>query len=238
VIPGSRWLLALGLLAACGGGGEEPRSGAEGPRGESPRGEGPRGGEEEAAPGLISMSLVDPQPWSDMLGSGTRYRIQVRTTAGVDTVAGITTPGPPVVAEDVLHGFAIESDGRISSGFIYDARTRRLLRVDLPPDFTGFTAYALRPDGGMLAYVGRAEDGVRLAGIVRRWPGGELVYRGGPAEGYPSDDVNSEVEWLTRDSVDIRLRLNDVETEGGSWLRARGVPGWVMTADTVRGEGD
>lgn len=185
------------------------------------------------------VALIDSLPWSDMLGEGVRHRIVVRTTAGSDTIPGVaTTRAPVVVGHSTVHGFDVGPDGAVTGGFVYDVRTNELRRIELPGEFLGFTAFALAPDAGHLAYAGRAEDGIRLAAIVRRWPDGAVAYHGGPVRGYPSDAANSDVEWLGPDRVEIRIRLDDLETPEGTWLRVRGSPAGSMVADTVRGSAE
>jgi hypothetical protein len=221
-------LAATLLLTACGRGGEAPAP-ADGQPADS------------AAPppaSGIAVSLVDSLPWANMLEAGVRHRVVVTAAGRTDTIPGVAATSEPVVAEGRVHGFTMEGDGSIPAGFVYDAASRDLERVPLPDDFTGFTAFALSPDAAYLAYAGRAEDGSGLAGVIRRWPGGELLYRSDGIAGYPSDAANSEVEWHGPSAVEIRIRTDDVETEGGTWLRLRGVPGSEMLADTVRGIGD
>lgn len=221
------WLLAIAALLGCGGEEAEPDAAEVGAAPEAPN-----------SFAIVSVALIDPQPWTDLLESGTRYRLEIGTTAGTDTIPEIAIAGAPiVVGGSKVEGFSMEADGSIPSGFIYDARARELQRVELPPDFLYFTAFALRPTGGHIAYVGRADDGVSLAAIVRRWPDGELVFRSGPVDGYPSDDANSSVTWLSGDSVDIRIRLSEIESEAGTWLRVSGSPDGAFVADTVPGGG-
>jgi len=230
---GSRWLAAgWVVLLGCGGSADEP-DGAAAP---------------DSAPAVMDrtlpraaegVALVDSLPWANLLEEGVRHRVRVQTAGRVDTIPGIAVTREPVAAEDgAIHGFAVEPDGSVSSGFAYDPSSGGVTRIALPDDFLDFTAFALSPGARYVAYVGRAADGQRLAGVLRRWPGGEVVYRGDPVDGYPSDAANSDVEWHGTDSVEIRIRTADVETPGGTWLRLRGVPGSEMLADTVRGSGE
>lgn len=228
-----RWLAAGWIvLLGCGGSGAEPDGAAapaSAPAMSDPAPSGPR----------EAVSLVDSLPWANLLEEGFRHRVTVQAAGRVDTIPGIAVTREPVAAENgTLHGFAVERDGSISSGFAYEPSSGGVSRIDLPDDFLDFTAFALSPGARYLAYVGRAADGQRLAGILRRWPGGELVYRSDPVDGYPSDAANSDVEWHGTDSVEIRIRTADVDTPGGTWLRLRGVPGSEMLADTVRGSGE
>ena len=234
-----RALVLLALAAAAAG---ACRRGAEAPEEGSPRG--PAfgeaagrlpDGEAPAEPTPVGAILADSAPWEDMIGSGYRWRVAVRSAAGVDTIDGLWTNREPSVAGDTLvYGFVVEADGSIPAVFAYDVRTRAAERLPLPEDFLYFTAAALSPDARHLAYAGRAEDGVRLATIVRRWPDGRLVHRSHPVPGYPSDDANSEVVWDGPERVTVMIRLDEIETQGGTWLRVRGAPTGTMEADTVR----
>lgn len=216
-------LVAL-FLVACDGGGDVPLPAK--PPDETPPDD------------AVVVSLVGSIPWSNMLEEGERHRVVVTAGGRTDTIPEVATTRDPVISGNQVHGFVVEGDGSIASGFIYDAATRELLLVPMPEDFLDFTAFALSPEASYLAYAGRAEDGERLAGIIRRWPGGELLFRSDGVAGYPSDFANSEVEWDGPSAVEIWIRTDDVETEGGTWLRLRGVPGSEMLADSVRGKGD
>lgn len=224
------------VLVACGGAettDEEaglPDTGLESPSPEEPPAwEG----------GALQIRLVDSIPWSTELASGIYRRVAVRYDGVVDTLADVAVESRPVVVGDsVVFGFD-RSGGDVERGFQW-APGSEVATVDLPDDFLGFTAFGLAPDAAHLAYAGEALDApgeeIRLKAIVRDWPGKETVWESHPVAGYPAGGKNSTVEWLSADSVEIRIRLDDLDPPGGSWLRATGSPSTdSFAADTVQG---
>lgn len=223
------------ILVACGGGDttEEdpapPDTALEPPaREEPPAWEG----------GALQVRLVDSIPWSTELASGVYRRVAVRYDGAVDTLADVAVESRPVVVGDsIVYGFD-RSGGDVERGFRWTPASD-VATVELPDDFLGFTAFGLAPDAAHLAYVGEAdapEEEIRLKAIVREWPGKETVWESHALAGYPSGGQNSTVEWLSADSVEIRVRLDDLDTPGGSWLRATGSPSTgSFAADTVQG---
>ncbi len=224
------------VLVACGGGetaGEDPAppdTALEPPaREEPPAWEG----------GALQIRLVDSIPWSTEMAAGVYQRVAVRYDGVVDTLDGVAVESRPVVVGDsVVFGFD-RSGGDVERGFRW-APGSEVASVELPDDFLGFTAFGLAPDAAHLAYAGEALDApgeeIRLKAIVRDWPGKETVWESHPVAGYPSGGKNSVVEWLSADSVEIRIRLDDLEAPGGSWLRSTGSPSTgSFAADTVQG---
>lgn len=224
------------LLLACGGG-ETPEEEVALPD------TAPEAAPDEEAPawegGTLQIRLVGSIPWETELASGEYRRVSVRYDGTVDTLDGVAVESPPVVVGDsVVYGFD-RSNGDVERGFRW-APGSEVATVELPDDFLGFTAFGLAPDASHLAYVGEALDApveeIRLKAIVRDWPDGETVWESHAVAGYPSGGQNSTVEWVSADSVEIRIRLDDLETPGGSWLRATGSPSTgSFAADTVQG---
>lgn len=193
----------------------------------------------DAEPTAVEIGLVDSIPWEGNLSSGAVHRVVVRRAGRVDTIPGVTTDRMPVVVGDmVVYGFDTEGHDTVDRGFAYDVSTGTVETVDLPPDFHGFLAHDLAPDGRHLGYVAKSDAG-DLAIVVRRWPGGGEVYRSPPFQGYPSDADNARVRWIGPDRVDIRVRLDDLSARGQRWFRIHGSPGGGgLVADTVSGAGD
>lgn len=228
----------LALLLACGGG-ETSEESATADTAPAPV---PAADTAPALPPAVEgveLSLVGSIPWETQIASG-EYRRVVVTIDGVsDTLADVAVRERPIVAGDsTVHGFD-HAGGSIERGFVW-RRSEGVATVDLPDDFTGYTASGLSPDGSHLAYAGLAPEAdsgeKRFKTIVRTWPEMETVAESGPVAAYPSDAQNSSVEWLSDDSVEVRIRLDDLETEGGSWLRFRGsTSAGSFAADTVRG---
>lgn len=226
----SRWIVApmIAILFACGG--EEAEEDAVSADTVAEPGERVDG---------LQVRLVDSIPWRTELAEGVYRRVAVSRDRSVDTIPGVAVESRPVVVDDsILYGFAW-ADGEVRWGFRWTPG-EGAGAIDLPEDFLSFTAFELAPDAAHLAYVGRAREStsgeIRLAAIVRTWPAGEVVHESHAVAGYPSDAKNSSVEWLSADSVDIRIRLDDLETPGGSWLRVTGAPSTgSFSADTVSG---
>ena len=187
----------------------------------------------------LQIRLVDSIAWRTELASGVHRRVAVRHEGVVDTLDEVAVDGPPtIVGDSALYGFDW-SDGDVARGFRWEPGDE-IRTIELPDDFLGFTAFSLAPDGAHLAYVGEASESpdgeIRLKAVVREWPGNESVWESHPVAGYPSGETNSVVDWPTADSVRIRIRLDDLETPGGSWLRVSGSPSTAsFAADTVSG---
>lgn len=212
----------------CSGGDADPEDPAEEPR--DPAGEIDPDADMRPSP---EISLVDSIAWEDALASGVNRRVVVRVGRSVDTVPGVAVAREPVVVGDsVVTGFDREG-ATIERGFWYAPGSGSVESVTLPDDFLDFTAHALAPDGHRLAYVGQADDGVRLVAAVRAWPSGEAIWTSADVEGYPSDAMNSSVEWTSPDSVEIRIRLDALESGRDLWLGAAGDPGQSMSVDTL-----
>lgn len=223
------------LVSACGNG-EEAREEAASPDA-APE---PRPVEASAWMGDgVQIRLVDSIPWETALASGIYHRVAVRRDGVVDTLPGVEVESRPVVVGDsVVYGFDWSS-GEVERGFRWTAGSGTTT-LELPDDFLGFTAFGLAPDAAHLVYVGEAEEApsgeIRLKAVVRGWPEGEVVWESHRVAGYPSGGKNSAVDWLSADSVEVRIRLDDLDTPGGSWLRVAGSPvTGAFTADTVRG---
>lgn len=187
----------------------------------------------------LQIRLVDSIPWSTELASGVYRRVAVRYDGIVDTLDEVAVENRPVVVGDsVVFGFD-RSGGDVERGFRW-APGSEVTTVELPDNFLGFTAFGLAPDAAHLAYAGEAPKNpggeIRLKAVVRRWPDKRIVWESQAVGGYPSGGKNSTVEWLSADSVEIRIRLDDLETPGGRWLRSTGSPSTgSFAADTVQG---
>lgn len=220
--------LAVAVMFCSGGGDADPEDPAQEPRG-------PAGEIDPDADGRVTpeISLVDSLGWEDALASGVNRRVVVRIGRGVDTVPGVAVAREPVMTGDsAVTGFDREG-ATIERGFWYAPGSGSVKSVALPENFLDFTAHALAPDGSRLAYVGQADDGVQLVAAVRAWPSGEAIWTSAAVEGYPSDAMNSSVEWMSSDSVEIRIRLDALESGRDLWLRAAGDPGETMSVDTL-----
>lgn len=184
---------------------------------------------------IREVRLVDSIPWETELAAGVHRRILVTYDGLADTIPGVTTSRRPVVLGDTtVFGFDEEA-GEVVAAFRYRLGSTEVETIRLPEDFLSFAAFALAPDAEQLAYIGEREEG-RLAAVVRTWPAKAPVYESHAVEGYPSDGPNSSVEWAGEDEVEIRIRLDDLDTPGGSWLVVRGAPAaGTMVVDTVAG---
>lgn len=183
------------------------------------------------APGTVRVALVDSVPWATEMNEGVLRRVEVRTAAGVDTLAGVLTTADPIVLPDgrVL-GFAWEEDS-LRRAFAYDPARRRLRWMQLPDDADRlFTLPAFSPDGRHVAYVSYAPEGGWARGMVRRDLRGPVVVRTDSVSVPGTDAAVNFVKWLDGETFDIYL---DVSETG--WHRFRGtVTGGVTAQDTVR----
>lgn len=230
--------IPLALLLACGGGGDADRAPREAA---SPVDTVAWNAARDSAPirgrDGLEVRLTGSIPWETALASGAYRRVVVVHGGEVDTLADVAVSERPVVPGDSsVHGFD-RAGGEVERGFVWRPG-EGVVGVDLPGDFPGFTAFALAPDARHLAYVGLAdgEESGMLRAVVRTWPDLDVVAETAAVTGYPSDAANSAVEWISADSVRVEIRLDDRETEGGSWLRFRGSPSTgAFASDTVRG---
>lgn len=182
------------------------------------------------APGAVRVALVDSVPFATEMHEGVLRRVEVRSAAGVDTIAEVLTFVPPVVREDgrVL-GFAWQGMD-LREAFVYDPARRRLERVALPEDADRwFTTPAFSPDGRYLAYVAYAEAGGFGRGMVRREVRGPVAVRTDSIPVPGTDAAVNFAKWLDSETFEIYLEVGE---EG--WHRFRGTVSAGVTAnDTV-----
>ncbi|HUP21089.1 MAG TPA: hypothetical protein VM778_14225 [Gemmatimonadota bacterium] len=221
-------IATLVLAAACGDG--EPEAG----RPDAPAADGVDT-ERRAEPSDTDLvvRLVDSIPWDNQLAAGVYRRVEVRHAGGVDTIPGVEVAERPRVRDGAVWGFD-RSDGDVERGFRWTP-AEGVESIEPPADFVGFVTFGLSPGADRLAYVAGAAEGFRPKVVA--WPSKDVLYLGPAIPGYPSDDQNSSVDWPGIDRVDIRIRTPDLDTPGGSWLRASGDPAGEMRVDTVIGGG-
>lgn len=162
--------------------------------------------------GTLKVALVDSTLWEDEEGvfSLWVHRIEVRTASGVDTIPGVVTDELPVAMDrERLTGLMIEGGAPVA-GFIFHLGSPSVERIELPPNFEFYPAYALAPDGRHIAYVAshRVGNEIRHQATVRRWPTAELVAEGAFDAPYGSDVVYDRVEWIDPERFKIALRLD------------------------------
>lgn len=181
------------------------------------------------SPGAVRVALVDSIPFETELEEGFLRRVEVRSPAGVDTVAYILTHDLPVVlADGTVLGLAWEGPDLLSA-FTWHPRTRAVELVPLPDDADRlFTAPAFSPDGRYLAYVSYPRPGFGR-GMVRRGASGDVVVRTDSVEVPGTDAAMNFVRWTDAETFEIYL---DVSETG--WHRFTGtVAAGVTRADTV-----
>jgi hypothetical protein len=182
------------------------------------------------ASGSVRVALVDSVPFETEMHSGVLRRVEVRSPAGVDTIADVLTYVPPVVRGDgrVL-GLAWQGMD-LREAFVYDPARRRLERVALPEDADRwFTTPAFSPDGRYLAYVVYAEAGGFGRGMVRREVRGPVAVRTDSIPVPGTDAAVSFAKWLDAETFEIYLDVGET-----GWHRFRGTVSAGVTAnDTV-----
>lgn len=174
------------------------------------------------------VALVDSLPWETEMTEGALHRVEVRTSAGVDTIDGVATMDEPVAIPGAVLGFAYEHDA-LTHGWIYDVRTRRVRVIHLNADFNRvFSVPAISPDGRHVAYVVVPGNGTATP-IVRRWPERRLFHRGATVRIQPSDASSTHVTWSDANTYEIRIDL-----DGQRFHRVRGtILPRAMRVDTV-----
>lgn len=183
------------------------------------------------APGTVRVALVDSVPFSTELHDGYLRRVEVRTAAGVDTLAKVLTTAAPLVLPDgrVL-GFAWAGPD-LRAAFSYDPARRRLRWMALPDDADRlFTLPAFSPDGRHVAYVTYAAEGGSAWGIMRDGLRGPVVVRTDSVSVPGTDAAMNFVKWLDVDTFEIYVDVGET-----GWHRFRGtVSAGVMGQDTAR----
>lgn len=181
------------------------------------------------APGTVRVALVDSIPYQTELEDGFLRRVEVRSPAGVDTIAQVLTHTLPVVlADGTVLGFVVDGPDLLSA-FTWHPEYRQLELVALPDDADRlFTAPAFSPDGRYLAYVSYPGPGFGR-GMVRRGAAGEVVVRTDSVEVPGTDAAMNFALWRDAETFEIYL---DVSETG--WHRFSGtISGGVVRMDTV-----
>ena len=166
------------------------------------------------------------------------YLVEVRTSAGVDTLRNVVAPLPTVAGDTAIIGLAIEdsaSTGRTL--FIFDVRRRLTRRQSLPSDaWPGQYDIAVSPHGDHLLYIREVSEPRTLYSenaVIRRLSSGEVVLSGPAWRSCECDVDLHHARWVTPDSFEIATGA----TEGRGWERLSGsVSRRSLHTDTVSAE--
>jgi hypothetical protein len=180
------------------------------------------------SPASVRVALVDSVPFATEMHEGVLRRVEVRSAAGVDTIADVLTFVPPVVRADGQVLGLVWKGVDLREAFVYDPATRRLERVALPDDADRwFTTPAFSPDGRYLAYVAYEEGHGR--GMVRHDTRGPVVVRTERVPVPATDAAVSFAQWTDAETFEIFLDVGET-----GWHRFRGTVSAGVTAnDTV-----
>jgi hypothetical protein len=156
-------------------------------------------------------------------------KVEVTLGNAVDTIPGVLTSLNPVATNDgMVHGIAMTGEGFVSRGYDYDARTKKLTVLSLPPDVNPYNQdIELNPDAKFVAYLANAH---KTWAVVRSWPSMAEVARTLPSEGFPSDYAGASlVGWTGLYQFQFHYRISSgpvILVEGDAQRR-------TMKVDTV-----
>lgn len=148
---------------------------------------------------------------------GVLNSVVVRRAAQVDTLTGIQVGREPLVANAMVTGLSYEG-ASATAGFIFDADTRALSRIELPEDFSAWSVWSISPDGSAFAYIARARPD-RFKLVVRTWPDLNFLAESSAVPGYPSDVEYNSVDWSSERSFEAFIRTG---LDGYPFLRVCG----------------
>ena len=186
---------------------------------------------DSAATKLRSARLVDSVEFSnELIGTDYLRRVEVRTLDGVDTLPGVLTIQPPIVADSAVYGLSYV-ENRVSGAFRYSPSTG-VENLPLPDDLFPFSTPRLSPDARHLAYLAMDSAGLGYATVVS-WPSLAVVYRGPGVRLLETDAGVDQITWLDAGRFRIELALT-VQT--GGLLRIEGSVDGTVSADTISRE--
>jgi hypothetical protein len=163
--------------------------------------------------------------------SDTVAKVEVTLGGAVDTIPRVLASLRPITTDDgIIHGIAMTGESFVSSGYDYNARTRKLTRFPLPADLnTSYQNIKLNEDAKFFGYIAHIESGQTWA-VVRRWPDMVVVARTQPSDLYPSEGTDDErVEWPGAYQFQFQYRISS-----GSYIVVDGdAQQRTMKVDTV-----
>jgi hypothetical protein len=135
-------------------------------------------------------------------------KVEVTLGSAVDTIPGVLTSLSPIATNDgMVHGIAMTGEGFVSRGYDYNARTRKLTVLSLPPDVNPYNQdIELNDDAQFVAYIANAN---KTWAVVRSWPSMAEVARTLPSEGFPSDNAGDNlVGWTGLYQFQFHYRIS------------------------------
>ena len=168
--------------------------------------------------------------FNELIGTDYLRRVEVRTLEEVDTLPGVLTVQPPIIADSAVHGLSYEQN-RVSGAFRYSPPAE-LEILPLPNDLFPYGTPRLSPDARHLAYLAMDSAGLGYATVVS-WPSRAVVYRGPGVRLLETDAGVDQIAWLDAGHFRIELALT-VQT--GGLLRIEGSADGTVSLDTVSRE--
>jgi hypothetical protein len=133
--------------------------------------------------------------------------VEARTAVRSDTLRRVVTPWPFSVADSLVYGIVAVPSECTRRLFRLNTKTGRLLFYALPTDMWGyFWDVSVSPTGRYLLYVAMDTLG-REAPVVRRWPGGSIVWHGPLRDGCECDVDTHHAHWVTVDSFEVATSI-------------------------------
>lgn len=177
----------------------------------------------------VAVRVIDSAyapTWEPTADSGTVYRVEIRSPAGVDTIGNVVPPFPTVVGDTLVVGLLqVSEDSSTPKRKIFRLRLSQhsVETLPVPSDvWSSFHDVVVSPDGRYLAYV--AEDTTpsnpATYGLVRELATGAIIIKGPGGGGCDCDVDTNYARWFAPDSFEIAVSHENTDNV---WLLLSGV---------------
>jgi hypothetical protein len=177
----------------------------------------------------VAVRVIDSAyapTWEPTADSGTIYRVEIRSPAGVDTIGNVVPPFPTVTGDTLVVGLLqVSEDSSTPERKIFRLRLgqHRVETLPVPSDvWSSFHDVVVSPDGRYLAYV--AEDTTpsipATYGLVRELATGAIIIKGPGGGGCDCDVDTNHARWFAPDSFEIAVSHENTDNV---WLLLSGV---------------